>query len=322
MCEYVRKPGGITAERVTVSNAGCSPDTSSRHRAFTLIELLVVISIIALLMALLFPALSRARKQARAVACQANLRQWGMFLATYVNENNGRLPQARYNPNDPDYPFGWGWGWGWGYGWGGTWGFADPNAHHNTKGIRCCPMATRLASPTGHLDAIGGTFLAWGRYWPVGYGPESWQRYAPYGSYGFNGSVGYRWYLEDEGSSERRARTWRTADMRGKDRIPVHFDSPWPRSSMWLWEEIGTDPPPCDAVPTARTSNTWPVPCINRHDGGINAAFLDWSVRKVGLKELWTLKWHRQYNTAGPWTKGGGVLPEDWPRWLRRFKDY
>ncbi len=49
---------------------------------------------------------------------------------------------------------------------------------------------------------------------------------------------------------------------------------------------------------------------------------MDWSVRKVGLKELWTLKWHRQYDTAGPWTKAGGVQGEDWPLWLRRFKDY
>jgi hypothetical protein len=49
---------------------------------------------------------------------------------------------------------------------------------------------------------------------------------------------------------------------------------------------------------------------------------MDWSVRKVGLKELWTLKWHGQYDTDGPWTKRGGVKPEDWPQWMRRFKDY
>ena len=50
--------------------------------------------------------------------------------------------------------------------------------------------------------------------------------------------------------------------------------------------------------------------------------FMDWSVRKVGLKELWTLKWNRNFDTAGPWTKAGGVKPEDWPEWMRRFKDY
>jgi hypothetical protein len=50
--------------------------------------------------------------------------------------------------------------------------------------------------------------------------------------------------------------------------------------------------------------------------------FLDGSVRKVGLKELWTLKWFPQYDTANRWTKAGGVRPEDWPQWMRGFKDY
>jgi prepilin-type processing-associated H-X9-DG protein len=62
--------------------------------------------------------------------------------------------------------------------------------------------------------------------------------------------------------------------------------------------------------------------CFNRHDGFVNALFLDFSARKVGLKELWTLKWHRSYDTAGPWTLAGGVLPSDWPAWMRSFKDY
>jgi prepilin-type processing-associated H-X9-DG protein len=61
---------------------------------------------------------------------------------------------------------------------------------------------------------------------------------------------------------------------------------------------------------------------INRHSGKINGLFLDWSVRRIGLKELWTLKWNKQFNTAGEWTKAGGVQPEDWPKSMRRFKDY
>jgi hypothetical protein len=42
----------------------------------------------------------------------------------------------------------------------------------------------------------------------------------------------------------------------------------------------------------------------------------------VGLKELFTLKWHIGYNRANAWTKAGGVLPEDWPEWMSSFKDY
>jgi len=62
--------------------------------------------------------------------------------------------------------------------------------------------------------------------------------------------------------------------------------------------------------------------CIDRHDGGTNMAFLDWSVRKVGLKELWVLKWHKTYDTRGPWTIAGGVTPDEWPTWMKRYTDF
>lgn len=62
--------------------------------------------------------------------------------------------------------------------------------------------------------------------------------------------------------------------------------------------------------------------CINRHDGFINGLFMDWSVRRVRLKALWTLKWHPEFDTAGPWTKADGVSLQDWPKWMRRIKDY
>jgi prepilin-type processing-associated H-X9-DG protein len=62
--------------------------------------------------------------------------------------------------------------------------------------------------------------------------------------------------------------------------------------------------------------------CINRHDGFINMAFLDGAARKVGLKELWTLKWHRGFKTRERWTKAGGTRPSDWPEWMRHFKDF
>ena len=63
--------------------------------AFTLIELLVVLAIIALLAALIFPAINRAKESGKGAACISNLRQVGIALQLYVQENNNRLPQMR-----------------------------------------------------------------------------------------------------------------------------------------------------------------------------------------------------------------------------------
>jgi prepilin-type N-terminal cleavage/methylation domain-containing protein len=145
--------------------------------AFTLIELLVVISIIALLLAVLLSTLSRVRRQARNVACQANLRQWGILLDAHA-------------ATDPEVPFFWN-----EPGDGPTEGrlpykFVLLWERRYTPEIRkllLCPMASHPSTSTqvweSHgREAAGSTFSAW---WGTPPATEAGGR-TGVGSYGFN----------------------------------------------------------------------------------------------------------------------------------------
>jgi prepilin-type N-terminal cleavage/methylation domain-containing protein len=271
----------------------------NKRKAYTLIELLVAIAVIVLLMAIVLPALQRVRNQAQTVACQSNLKQWSLYLSMYTHDNNGNFFAHWLNPR-------------------AHWLQAMQPYYADSNDVLLCPTAPRHESGPDQYFAIGSKSSAW-VFHPAP-PPPGLPAERICGSYGLNSWVSdvpqtgtATTYNSD---TEDYLSCWRTYYVSAAATVPVLLDCALPSAPP---RDIDAPPEYDDACFSCSPMSAF---CIDRHHEHINGLFMDWSVTKVGLKQLWTLKWNRRYNTAGYWTKTGGVQPSDWPKWMRNFEDY
>ncbi len=270
-------------------------------KGFTLIELLVVIAIIALLLSVILPSLKKAKQKALEVLCRSNLRQWGVLFTMYSQDHDNSLPV----------------GWN-----GGTMWMTDLMAYYNgADDVRNCPAVKKFLSEVPGwnvsplVNTLDRTFIGWGVYGHpdfLGGNVPYWGEEGQYGSYGVNA-----WALNplDVGVSGtyNTNPAWRLNYFR-KMTVSNAFHIPLMGDAMW----DGTHPldtdQPSQLKGVQQAGSNMSVFSLDRHNGGSNMLFMDTSVRKVGMKELWTLKWHKEFDTSG-WSSG-------WPEWMQSYKDY
>ena len=269
----------------------------SKRRGFTLIELLVVIAIIALLMAIMMPALNRVKGQAQRIACQARLKQWGLVFKLYTDDHDGYFNDRNVGAH-------------------GLWMAALEPYYKSDAKMLLCPTATKLMQSSSDWGTYKAATL---KDYIFSYNLNSWTNSVKVD----RGSRLLEWFWRNTNNTKTIMTDTRELDGKtaSPNEIPVFGDGTW----YDAWPRH-TDQPAAtmDAfgIGDRGTSGEMNHFCIDRHDGFNNLLFMDWSARDVGLKELWTLKWHRAYVTSGPWTRAGGARAEDWPNWLRNYKEY
>ncbi|HEY6228186.1 MAG TPA: prepilin-type N-terminal cleavage/methylation domain-containing protein [Verrucomicrobiae bacterium] len=261
------------------------PRRLARLRAYTLLELLITIAIIAILAALLLPALTAAKRKAQQIKCVNNLHQLVACSIIYAQDHDGKPPgRGRKNP---DYP-------------GGDWmGILKP--YYKIDEIRVCPTAPlRKPSPApDEVNAHGAADKAWVRWTDD-------RRTMFYGSYGYNG-----WFYDSNNPRDGFGSFWLENEIRVEtpSTTPIFFDSSW----VDAWPHFNNVPYPnlYTGQPLQIRTNTMARMIIARHGGvnpakaprafaagqklpgAINLGMYDGHVQLAQLQKLWTFTWHR-----------------------------
>ncbi|MFC1762956.1 type II secretion system protein [Planctomycetota bacterium] len=266
-------------------------------KAFTLVELLVVIAIIAVLMGILMPSLGKVRKQAQATACMSHLKQWSLVWSIYTDNHEGKFPTGQIPMGQNlgnDMPR-------------GAWITALQSGWEKHPEMLICPSAKRRNEGVNN-----GSFDQ--TYTMGSYKELLGDAVQDEASYGMN-----CWAFNTSSDLQGREEAWHWKSLyrvKQANKVPLFLDSMW-RGGGPYWEST-------EAIMTPKKNGMWIGAkyemlhfAIDRHAGGVNVQFMDSSVRKIRVKELWGLKWHRTYDTQRYLH-----APESWwGGWLSKLPD-
>ena len=276
------------------------------RRGFTLIELLVVIAIIAILAAILLPVLAQAKFRAQRVQCISNLHQWATCFAVYGADNHDSMTP------------------GWApavSGIAGEW-MQTLQSYYQNPNIRVCPACTMFRSslaPGNQFNPdMDNSQISWGISGTNGYPVAYWDVPGDYGSYGMNA-----WAMNPPDSaigvsmSAPATDYWRKLAPGGGGldltQIPIFADAVWDGAGPLYNDAPVKHKGWTAAASSAAGMSNFSIP---RHPGRtpVDVTFLDTSVRAVGIKQLWTLKWSRSFNTSYM------ASLNSWPVWMNGYQ--
>lgn len=249
-----------------------------KTRGFTLVELVVAIGVIAMLVALLLPAVGKARASARATTCLSNLRQLNAAFATYLSEQRGRLPNYVWNtPLAPDAA------------WSNAWMGLLLQHGANDAAMRCA--AAYEPMPFAYNRGSGSSGHAWtGKFASSGSAMRLNATLYREGSYGYNR------HLTAQGGFGRLNRI---TGVRQVADVPVMMDATFPDVAPLNGSAALPVESPPDLTGGAldlRSPEHWKF-LIARHARGINVAFADGSARWVRLESTYQMRWRSDWES-------------------------